>query len=365
MTDSARLQAWLCLKYAPGLKQRLALELIGKYPDPCEFVGNPSHAVYKEFELPDGAKYHLQNAILPQNYQQIEKLIGHYDISFTTINDADYPFALREIFAPPLMLYYRGDLVSALDNKALAVVGTRKPTAYGREMCEKLLSRLCKQGITIISGLAVGIDTTAHKTALDNGAPTIAVLAGGAESIYPPQNRDLANQIVQHGAIVSEYEPGSKMERWNFPARNRIISALAEAVFVVEGSMKSGALLTARFAVEQNRYVYALPGNINHPNAQGPNYLIKAGASLITCPEDLLSLMGLDAAMNDQLEILPEISTDEQSVFDLYKEEQREISFDELILKTGFSFGKLSVALLNLELKGYLTKVSGNSFILA
>lgn len=365
MSDQAKLRAWLCLKSAPGLKARAALEILERYPDPRAFVGDPQHPLYREFELGSAAREHLQLNQEPANLPQIKKLMEHYGIRFITYEDAEYPPALREIFSPPLILYFRGDICSALAGTRLSVVGTRKPTAYGREMCDKLLQPLAKQGVTIISGLAVGIDTVAHRAALDNGSATIAVMAGGVESIYPPQNRELTNQIITQGAIVSEYEPGSRMERWNFPARNRIVSALGDAVFVVEGSMKSGALLTAKFAVEQNRAVFALPGNINHPNAQGPNYLIKAGAALITCPEDLLSLLGLDAEPNEQMEILPEISPDEQAIYDIYKEEQREISFDELILKTGYSFGKLSVALLNLELKGYLAKVSGNSFILA
>jgi DNA processing protein len=360
-----KLKAWLCLKTAPGLKHRQVLELLESYPDPCEYVGDPAHPIYNGPLIPPAAAPHLKEGLLPNNFPQIERLCEHHDIRLLCYTDDAYPIGLREIFSPPLLMYYRGDAISALRNKTLAVVGTRKPTAYGREMCERLLGPVCKQNVAIISGLAVGIDTVAHLAALDNGASTIAVLASGVESIYPPQNRELAKRIIQQGALLSEYEPGSKLERWNFPARNRIVSALAESVFVVEGSMKSGALLTAKFAVEQDRGVYALPGNINHPNAQGPNYLIKAGAALISCPEDLLSNLGLESEVKDQLEILPEISQDEQAIYDLYRNEQREISFDELVLKTGFSFGKLSVALLNLELKGYLSKASGNSFILA
>ncbi|MGC9362887.1 MAG: DNA-processing protein DprA, partial [Candidatus Syntrophosphaera sp.] len=151
---------------------------------------------------------------------------------------------------------------------------------------------------------------------------------------------------------------------WNFPARNRIISALSQKTFIVEGPLTSGAMLTAKFAIEQNRDLMALPGQINHPNAQGPNYLIKNGAQCITTPEDILASFGLDLEERDQLEAVPDIPEAEQKVFDLFKSRQEEISFDELILQTGLPFGKLSTILLNLELKGFISKSGGNSFIL-
>ncbi|HOR30342.1 MAG TPA: DNA-processing protein DprA, partial [Candidatus Syntrophosphaera thermopropionivorans] len=151
----------------------------------------------------------------------------------------------------------------------------------------------------------------------------------------------------------------------NFPARNRIISALAPVTFVVEGSMTSGAMITAKHALEQNHDLIALPGEIYHPNAQGPNYLIKNGAQCITCPEDILYALGIEVEEREQLEFLPEISPDEQKIYDLFREEQRELSFDELLLKTGYSFGKLSTILLNLELKGLIIKSGGNAFLLS
>jgi DNA processing protein len=230
-------------------------------------------------------------------------------------------------------------------------------------MCAKTISPACRHDVTIVSGLALGIDTVAHLTALEQHSHTIAVLAAGVDSIYPPQNRELAKKIIDQGALVSEYEPGSKLEKWNFPARNRIVSALSQAVYVVEGPLSSGALLTAKFAIEQDRELLALPGEINHPNAQGPNYLIKSGARLISCPEDVLEALGIDADTDQQMQLLPELSDSEQGVWDIFQSEQRELSFDDLIIKTGLSFGKLSIILLNLELKGCIGKASGNSFV--
>lgn len=364
MTDLLKLKAWLCLRSAPKIKSREIMRLLQKWGDPSLYYGQKEHPIQGDAELDIDARHHLAMGSLPENYIQIEKLVQLHDIRMLCITDEAYPLALRQIFSPPLVLYYRGRLLEALQHQCLGVVGTRKPSSYGREMCSKTISAAIRQGVCIVSGLAMGIDTVAHLAAVQLKSPTIAVLAAGVENIYPPQNRDLASQIIREGALVSEYDPGSRMEKWNFPARNRLISAFSQAVYVVEGSITSGALLTAKFAIEQDRELMALPGQINHSNAQGPNYLIKSGARLISCPEDVLQALGLEAEADPQLQILPEISADEQKLIDLFACEQREINFDELILKTGLSFGKLSIMLLNLELKGYIGKASGNSFIL-
>jgi len=363
MTD--KLKAWLCLKSALGSRPKTALELVKKYPHPEEYVGNSQHPIYADNSIEPKIKEQLLSAIPHPREEQISKLCEHYEIKALFYGEEDYPFTLSNITMPPLILYFRGDLIKALNHISLAVVGTRKPTAYGKNACSKLLTPVCQKGVTIISGLAYGIDTISHSTALENGAMTVAVLASGLENIYPPANRELAKEIINNGALVSEYEPGTKLESWNFPARNRIISALAPVTFVVEGPMTSGAMITAKHALEQDRDLIALPGEIYHPNAQGPNYLIKNGAQCITCPEDILAALGIEMEENEQMEILPEISPDEQKIYDLFREEQREISFDELLLKTGFSFGKLSTILLNLELKGLIIKSGGNSFLLS
>lgn len=363
MTDPIKLRAWLCLKTAPGLRGKDIFRLLEQWPQPQEFIGNPEHPVYQSKDWDEQTLRHMAEGKLPPNYPQVSKLVELYEIGLLCYSDPDYPLGLKEIYSPPVILYYRGDLIKALKQICLAVVGTRKPTAYGREMCAKTIALACRNDVTIISGLAMGIDTVAHLTALEQHSGTIAVLAAGVDSIYPPQNRELAKQIVAHGALVSEYEPGSRLEKWNFPARNRIVSALAQAVYVVEGPLSSGALLTAKFAIEQDRELMALPGEISHPNAQGPNYLIKSGARLVSCPEDVLEALGIETQPDQQLQIMPELSESEQGVWDIFQSEQRELSFDDLLLKTGLSFGKLSIILLNLELKGCIGKASGNSFV--
>lgn len=362
--NTDKLAAWIKLKQAPGLGQKTALKLLELYPDPLDFVGKSSHAVYQLDWLPASAKAALKSPDPPANMMQIIKLLERYEIGFCTCTDEDYPQMLGELFSPPLILYYRGDLKLCEAGYRLAVVGTRKPSAYGQEMARKLLTPLCERGLCVISGLAMGIDTIAHRTALEHGGKTIAVLAGGLESIYPPMNKNLADQIATEGLLLSEYEPGSKMEKWNFPARNRIVSALSSCVFIVEGALSSGALLTGKFALEQNRDICALPGNINHTNAQGPNYMIKTGASLITTPEDLMALLGMDENQAaQQMNIFPELSPDEESIYRRLQESPVEISFDELMLGSGHGFGKLSVILLNLELKGLVSKAGSGSYI--
>ncbi len=358
-----KLKAWLCLKSAPELGIKGTLELLKRYPEPREFVGNSRHELFTEYPLKHTTKEYLLSASQPPIAERSITLLNEMDLHYLTLGDPEYPTALKAISEPPLILYYRGDLATALQGISLAVVGTRKPSAYGVQMCGKLLKPLCEKGVCIVSGLAMGIDTVAHQSAISAGSRTIAVLASGLETIYPPMNRILAERIIRNGAVISEYEPGSKLERWNFPDRNRIISALAQAVLVIEGPVDSGAMLTARFAIEQGRPLYALPGNINNHNAQGPNQLIRSGANLISSASDLQSDLGLSTDDVQQLEIVPVLSAEEQQIYDLLSREQREISFDEFMLKTGFGFGKLSSTLLTLELKGLIAKSSGNSFL--
>ncbi len=354
--------AWLCLKTAPKLPLKLCLEILSIYPDPQEFVGVAKHPLYCSGLIPGETAAHLKAGVLPDNYEQIRRLMKDRKIRCLSITE--YPARLRKIFAPPILLYVRGELEPALEGKALAVVGTRKASAYGREFCRKLLGPICEKGVSIISGLALGIDTQAHQIALQKGTKTVGVMACGLDSIYPVQNRELAQKILSSGALVSEFEPGSKPEKWNFPARNRIISALSEAVFVVEGPITSGALLTAKAAIEQGRDVAAMPGPINNPNTAGPHHLIKHGAAVITDWEDLAELLGLDPQTAQQMEINTLLSADEQKLCDLFKDENRSLSFDELFAKTGLKVGKLSTVITNLELKGLIAKEGGNSFFL-
>jgi len=362
--SDTKLSAWLCLKSAPEIGFQTLLRIVREHGSPEGFIGVSSHPLYDAAYLSPAAVEHLVSASMPYNLNQITELCRHYEIQFTCICDDEYPAALKATYSPPPILYYRGDKALLSESPVMGVVGTRKPSSYGREMTVKLIRPVAEAGVCIISGMAIGIDTVAHLTALKAKGKTIAVLAHGLDTCYPPQNKDLRTDLIKHGLIVSEHEPGVKMERWNFPSRNRIVAALSQAVFIVEGAITSGALLTAKFALEYNRDVFALPGNINHINAQGPNHLIRNGAIPITSEDDFAQYFNLKPIATDQMDIFPDLTASERKVFDTMNTEQREITFDELMVATGYSFGQLSIALLNLELKSLIAKASGNSYII-
>jgi len=215
----------------------------------------------------------------------LEKL-AELKINFIDIFSADYPQVLREIYDPPLVLYKKGPL--ALNKFCLAVVGTRAPTDYGLKATETIVRELKPAGATIVSGLALGIDTKAHQTALQNNIPTIAVLGTGLDRIYPRENTKLFENIAETGALLSEYVPGIKPEPWNFPRRNRIITGLSRATLVMEGNFKSGALISGKIALAQDREVYALPGPIFSEKSSGPNWLLQQGAAPLLNAEQLV-----------------------------------------------------------------------------
>ena len=223
------------------------------------------------------------NISLDQVWQRIQD----QGISVLTWEDEGYPRRLLEIEQPPPVLYLRGELCSE-DQWSVAVVGTRRITAYGRKIAEEVAVTLARNGVTLISGLARSVDAIAHQAALTAGGRTIAILGNGVDRIYPPENRRLADQIIAKGALISDYPPGTPPDASNFPLRNRIISGLSLAVVVVEAGKTSGALITAAFAADQGREVFAVPGNITAPQSQGTNRLIFNGARPLLDPREIL-----------------------------------------------------------------------------
>lgn len=225
------------------------------------------------------------------------------------LRSEEYPDQLAESDDAPVVIYVCEDLISH-DSNAVAVVGTRNATPYGIEMASIISGELARMGVTIVSGLAIGIDTAAHRAALNAGGRTVAVLAGGLDSIYPQQNRGLARQIVESGCLISEYQLGTRSKRDHFPRRNRIISGLSRGVVVVEAAKKSGATWTVKWALEQNREVFAVPGNATSPQSEGTNWLIQQGAKLTTCADDVLEEL---SAFFGDLERDPEIERRQSS----------------------------------------------------
>jgi len=280
--------------------------------------------------------------------------------------DPDYPALLREIYLPPVVLYARGMLVPA-DGWAVAIVGTRRATGYGYQVAEQLARGLASSQVTVISGLARGIDTAAHKAALAvNGGRTIAVLGCGLDIIYPSDNAKLAAHVCEHGALVSEFPLGTQPEAGNFPARNRIISGLSLGVIVVEAPQPSGALITARFALEQNRQVFAVPGHIYSKASEGTNKLIQDGARLVMRVEDILDELKLQQAPQQQQmrELLPATGI-EGALLTLLAAAPEAQHIDALCRASGLPAAEVTSALLMMSLKGMVQDVGSSTYALA
>jgi DNA processing protein len=280
-----------------------------------------------------------------------------------TWDSPEYPAPLRNIPDPPPVLYVQGQLLPR-DEWALAVVGTRRATVYGREVTRTLVSGLAASGVTIVSGLAHGIDTHAHQVALDAGGRTLAVLGSGIDVIYPAENRKLAELVVKSGAILSEYPLGAQPESGNFPRRNRIISGLSLGVMVVEGSKTSGAMITADYAAEQGREIFAVPGNILSPNSAGPNYLIQQGAKLVTTIGDILEELNLTmvAEQATAREIIPDNEAEAVLLRHLSAEPMH---VDELGRATNLPINEVASTLTLMELKGKVRQVGGMNYVVA
>ena len=287
--------------------------------------------------------------------------IARTGIAFATVLDDDYPRILREIPGPPPVLYFRGTL-PAQDDPTVAIVGTRRATAYGREATARIASDLAAAGVTIVSGLAKGIDGFAHRAALDAGGRTIAVLASGVDVIYPPEHRQLAERIEESGALVSDYPPGTKPDAPNFPARNRIISGLSLATVVVEAPSRSGALITVGFAADQGRDVYAVPGSILSSSSEGSNRLLRQGATPLTSAAELLEDLGLHPATSAEPEQTAFPMTDEErSIYALVTAEPQHI--DELAYSAGLTISAASALMMMLELKGLVANAGAQHFV--
>jgi DNA processing protein len=280
-----------------------------------------------------------------------------------TWDSEDYPINLRNIYDPPPVIYVKGELLPE-DDWAVAMVGTRHATVYGKEAARHLATGLAQNGVTVVSGLAAGIDAVAHQAALEAGGRTLAVLGSGVDVIYPEQNRRLAEQLVQQGALISEYPLGTKPERTNFPPRNRLISGLSLGTVVVEAGARSGALITADFATEQGRDVFAVPGSIFQRSCEGANRLIRDGAKPVLVVEDVLEELNL-AQVTQQAEVRATVPTTptERAVLDLLSAEP--VHVDELGRAADLPAPVVSSTLALLELKGLARQVSGMSYVLA
>ncbi|MCR4407549.1 MAG: DNA-processing protein DprA [Anaerolineae bacterium] len=292
---------------------------------------------------------------------ELEK-IARAGVRVLTWADADYPAPLRNIYHPPPVLYVKGELCPE-DEWAVAVVGTRRATVYGKEAARVIAGDLARNGVTVVSGLARGIDAQAHKAALDAGGRTIAVLGCGVDLVYPPEHRKLAEAIVAQGALISEYALGTPPEGSNFPPRNRIISGLSLGVVIVEAGAGSGALITADYAAEQGREVFAVPGNIFNRSSEGCNALIRDGAHPVLSVNDILEVLNL-TMVSQQAEVRAVVPENETEARLLTYITSEPIHVDELGRLSGLPIAQVSSTLALMELKGMVRQVGGMNYVL-
>lgn len=292
------------------------------------------------------------------------RLIDEYQVEILTYWDERYPSRLKKIFDPPAFLFCKGQL-ECLDSVCFGVVGTRTPSSYGRMVTEQFTKELVQNNLAIISGFARGVDSIAHKTALKNGGQTIAVLGNGVDQIYPPENKSLLKEILENGLILSEYPMATKPDAGNFPKRNRIISGMSLGVLITEAGAKSGALITALYAVDQDRDVFAVPGAITNPKSSGVNNLIKKGAKLVMTIDDILEevngQLGLGLRGQKVLRPEPTLAGAEKIIYEQLSDEPLHV--DQLAYQAELSSSETLSALLTLELNGLIRQMAGKMFV--
>lgn len=311
---------------------------------------------------------YIKSEVEKLNLEEIKNTLKQKRISFISFADENYLKKLKDISDSPLGFFYIGDL-SVLNIVSVGIVGTRNPTSYGTRITKRITELFVEKNIVIVSGLANGIDSCAHETSLKSGK-TIAVLGTGLDEIYPQENYSLFERIVSKGGLViSEYPPNTPGMPWNFPQRNRIISALSDAIVVVEGNAQSGALITARFAIKQDKPLFAIPGPIDSPESNGPNLLIKSKvADVLTSIDDVLEKI-LDYKVNGKQikfdleknsKSLDELSENQKSIYKILSKDSR--NFDNLVNETDLNIQELTNALSMLELKGFVEKSSSGGY---
>lgn len=371
LADS-ELLSWLALLLTPGLGTKRMLALLERFHSPDRILCADVRDLEGAGVPPAVAQSMASGCSFDEAAMAVEraKALG---IHVVTLYETHYPARLREIYDPPPVLFALGQ-VGLLETVMVAIVGSRRPTAYGLAVAERLGRELAAAGLTVVSGMAKGIDTAAHTGALAAGGATVAVFGCGLDVIYPAENRKLAERIARDGLLLSEFVPGTPAHPQNFPIRNRVVSGLSEGVLVVEGKQYSGSLITARLALDQNREVFAVPGNITNPASFGPNLLIKQGAQLVQSAEDVLDGLGATArarlARQPALPLAREASPEESPMSHLAEQllsflcVDKPIGLDELIdLLPHASPSELIAVLFELEEAGRVRQLPGRSYV--
>lgn len=354
----------LRLSSVPGIGPNKLRTLISHFGSPSQVFQSSRNKLMAVGKVDAGIAQRIRKYDGRPFVEEQLKRLKKSGVRLITFWDKEYPAALKQIYDPPTFLFVKGSLQPE-DRHAVSIVGSRRPSNYGKRITEKLTAELAAKGLTIVSGLAYGTDTLAHRTSLKSGSRTIAVLGSGVDVIYPQSNVALAREIAQNGAVISEFAMGAKPDWMNFPRRNRIICGLSLGTVVIEAAQKSGALITAAMALEQNREVFAVPGNIDSPNSLGTNNLIKQGAKVVTCVEDVLEeLMPQLQSLfkqNEMTEPRLSLSKAEKALLDLLSHEPLHIDAIAGLAKQ--SPAQVLSTLLSLELKGVVKQHPGKLFV--
>lgn len=371
------MKEWIALNMTPGVGPRAATRLLERFGSPSGVFDSRRTELESLRLRPETIESILRKEFYEKAEQELER-VKSAGGDVLILDDGSYPQLLREIDDPPITLYVRGAWQACFEQPCIAVIGSRNCSTYGKNAAEMLSRELASRGITIVSGLARGIDTTAHRGAVEGNGRTVAVIGTGLDSVYPKENTRLVDQILESGgAVVTQFPLGTPPLKDNFPYRNRIISGLSLGVLIVEASQRSGSLITARLASEQNREVMAVPGNITSGNSFGTNFLIKAGAKLVQQWQDVVSEMPADVAAA----ILPPTIDDGRAgkdevaypalPADLNDHEKKiwqqltadgSTHIDELLEKSGLSFGDLNAALVALDIRDLIRVLPGKHY---
>ena len=364
--------SWLALRLTPGLGARLTGKLLRQFGGPEE-IFRASLTELEGCQLPAAA---AQAVFGKSGFRDAEKELAEVKkagIRLITWAETEYPKLLTQIYDPPPLLYVRGN-VELLSRHAISMVGTRRPTPYGNQITERLARDLAERGLVIVSGLARGIDSSAHRGACAAArGGTIGVLGSGIDVIYPKENRKLFEEVEKRGAIVTEFPLGTHPAPENFPMRNRIVAGMALGVIVAQGALYSGSLITSRLAMEFGREVYGVPGNVTEPMSFAPNQLIKQGAKLVTNWQEVVEelptevraeLFPMEATTAEERASLFEgsLSPTEKRLFELIRIEEP-IHVDELVEKTGLSSSETLAALCEMEMRGVIRQMPGKQFV--
>jgi len=356
---NSQIRYWLALSRTPGLGPLTAQRLLAQFS--VERIFSASSAELKQAGCPDklaDSLHALEWSLIEQDLLWLAQTENHVVV----FDDPDYPDLLKQIADPPFVLYVKGD-PRLLNRPQIAMVGSRNPSVLGVKMAQEFAGALVAAGYAITSGMALGIDAASHVAALNSGGKTLAVVGTGLDRVYPARHRQLAVDIAETGALISEFPLGSSAKAGHFPRRNRIISGMCQGLLVVEAAAQSGSLITARLALEQNREVFAIPGSIYNPLAKGCNALIRQGAKLVESVDDILEELGqynqLPTSSGAQINHTM-LDLEQQNLLNLIP--YSPITVDELVRASGSSAENVSSMLLVLEMQGYIAAAAGGSY---